>query len=209
MTVKAFVVNINADSSEDGRFEIEVFYYDNTGFLSASIGLDSYFSSVLSIGDFVSSVSANIVDDAVNSKGYSSFTSEDILWYGFPGYSVLPRSVSQPARSLNSAFQVSTTRDALVSYSVEIASVLNFATGEQGTVFLEYADDSGHTTNVKEVGRSVNGNIGTLLLGLNSTQTITATISGFVPAGKYVKLRTQNNTGTPTFTFRSAQETLL
>ena len=114
-----------------------------------------------------------------------------------------------PSRSLNSAFQVSTTRDSLVSYSVDISTSVSLAGGQVGTVYLEYADDSGFTTNVVEVCRFVNGNTGTLVVGLTLNQTNTAPLGGVVPANKYVRLRTQNNTGTPTFTWRSGQEVLL
>lgn len=119
------------------------------------------------------------------------------------------RSFSSPSRSLNTAFQPSTTRDAQVSYSVDIATSVSLAGGAVGTVFLEYADDSGFTTNVVEVGRTVNGNTGTLVVGLTLNQTATAQLNGLVPASKYARLRTVNTTGTPTFTFRSAQEVLL
>lgn len=118
-------------------------------------------------------------------------------------------SFSAASRSLNSAFQVSTTRTASVSYSVDIATSVSLAGGAVGTVYLEYADDSGFTTNVVEVNRFVNGNTGTLVIGLTLNQTNTAPMGGIIPAGKYVRLRTQNNTGTPTFTYRSGQEVLL
>lgn len=119
------------------------------------------------------------------------------------------RSFSTASRSLNSTFQVSTTRDVLVSYSVDISTSVSLAGGQVGTVYLEYADDSGFTTGVTEVARFVNGNTGTLVVGLTLNQTNTAPVGGLVPANKYVRLRTQNNTGTPTFTYRSGQEVLM
>lgn len=123
--------------------------------------------------------------------------------------SVDAMSFANPSRSLNSAFQVSSTRASYVNYSVDIATTVSLAGGQVGTVFLEYADDSGFTTNVKEVGRFVNGQTGTLVVGLTLNQTNTAQVQGMIPAGKYVRLRTANTTGSPTFTFRSAQEVLL
>lgn len=119
------------------------------------------------------------------------------------------RTFNNPTRSLNSAFQISTTQDSLVSYSVDIASTISLTSGQTGTVYLRYADDSGHTTNVKEVARFVNGNSGTLTIGLNLTQSNTGTLTGMIPAGKYGKIVTENTSGTPTFTYRSAQEVLL
>lgn len=119
------------------------------------------------------------------------------------------RSVATPTRSLNTAFQISADRDAVVAYSVDVSCTLSLVTGQTGTIYLRYADDSGHTTNVKEVCRSQNGNTGSLTIGLNLTQNATGTLSGIIPAGKYAKLVTENNVGSPTFTYRSAQEVLM
>lgn len=116
------------------------------------------------------------------------------------------KSFAYPSRSLNSCFQISTTTDALVSYSVDISTSLSLTTGQQGTAYLEVSDDSGCSTGTQEIARFVNGNTGTLTVGLSLVQNTTGTLTGIVPQNKYVKIRTQNNTGTPTFTFRSAQE---
>lgn len=132
-------------------------------------------------------------------------TANDIVWPN----NILPRSFSAPTRSLNTAYQISTSRDASVSYSVDIAATISLTTGQSGMVVIEYADNSGISTNVVEVGRFVNGNAGSLTIGLNLTQTNTAQISGLIPASKYVRIRTVNTTGTPTFTYRSGQEVLL
>lgn len=121
----------------------------------------------------------------------------------------IPHSFANPSRSLNSAFQISTSRDSMVSYTVDIAATLSLTTGQTGTVTLKYADDSGMTTNVVTVQSSVNGNGGTLAIGLGLTQTASCSLTGIIPAGKYVKLVTANTTGTPTFTMRAAQEVLL
>lgn len=118
-------------------------------------------------------------------------------------------SQSSASRSLNSVFQISASRPSSVVYTVEIASALSLTSGQSGTVFLEIASDSGFTTDVQELGRFVNGNTGTLAIGLALTQTISSPLSGFVPSAYYVRLRTANNVGTPTFTYRSGQEVLL
>lgn len=148
-------------------------------------------------------VAASELATVATSGSYNDLTNKPTI------PSVPTRSFSAPSRSLNTAFQPSTTRDAQVSYSVDIATTVSLAGGAVGTVYLEYADDSAFTTNVVEVGRFVNGQTGTLVVGLTLNQTNTAQLNGIVPAGKYVRLRTQNNTGTPTFTWRSGQEVLL
>lgn len=121
----------------------------------------------------------------------------------------LSRSFAYPARTLNSAFQPSSTRDTLASYSVDISTSATLLGGQTGTAFLEIADDSGFTTNVQEVARFVNGNSVSLAIAITIVQNVTGTLTGIVPAGKYARIRTANTVGTPTFTFRSAQETLL
>lgn len=116
---------------------------------------------------------------------------------------------ANPTRSLNTSFQISTTRDALVSYAVDVSAALSLTGGATGTVTLEYADDSGFTTNVVNVTGGTSGNTGTLTLGLGLTSLGTINVSGIIPAGKYVKLVSANTTGSPTITFRSAQEVLV
>jgi|SRR6185312_34371 len=134
---------------------------------------------------------------------------DDSDWETVTIPAVVTRAFSAPTRTLNSAFQISTTQDAQVSYSVDIATTVSLSGGAVGTLYLRYADDSGFTTNVVEVGRTVNGNTGTLVVGLTLNQTATAQVNGMIPSGKYVKLVTENTTGTPSFTWRSGQEVLV
>ncbi len=116
---------------------------------------------------------------------------------------------SSASRSLNSAYQISTTRMAYATYAVDIAATLSLTSGATGTVFLEAAADSGFTSNVREVARSVNGNTGTLTIGLGLTQNVTAIVSGYIAAGEFVRIRTANTLGSPVFTYRSGQEVLV
>jgi len=119
------------------------------------------------------------------------------------------RTQTSVARSLNTGFQVSLTRDAMVNYSVDISCLLSLTVGETGTLFLEIANDSNFSIGLQELARFVNGAAGSLSIGLNLNQTSTATVSGFVPAGSYVRLRAANTVGSPQFLYRSGQEVLL
>jgi hypothetical protein len=119
------------------------------------------------------------------------------------------RIQTSATRSLDTCFQIAPTRDVLANYSVEISSSLSLSGGQDGTVFMEIFNDSGCTTGTQEVSRIRNGNTGTLTVGLNIVQTNTGNLTGFIPAGKWVKIRTSATTGTPTFTYRSGQETSL
>lgn len=189
------------------RIDVEVSYIDTSNdTIQEVIGLDVYFDSPVNMADqasFVNAINTKILSYG-SSQGYSALTNADVIW---PSYTA--KAFANPTRSLNSAFQISTSRDAAVSYSVDISTAISLTTGQTGTVYLRYADDSGFTTNVIEVCRFVNGNTGTLTIGLALTQNGTGTLSGVIPAGKYVKLVTENNTGTPTFTYRRAQEVLI
>lgn len=118
----------------------------------------------------------------------------------------MTKSFTTPARTLNTAYQPSASKDTYISVTVDVGATLSLTGGQTGTVTLEYADDSGITTNVKTVQSSVNGNTGTLTVGLSLTQTATCSLNGIIPAGKFVRIRTTNTTGTPTFTLRAVQE---
>lgn len=206
-----------AESNGSGmQFQVDI--YDNTNFLVTTV------TPVLSTGIEITGVMTGkgiadyIVAQAILAAGNQGYTiaTSDIYNFGAT-FSIaeitalsnsVSRSFSSPTRSLNSSFQISTTRDCLVNYSIDIATVVSLSGGAVGTVFLEYADNSAFTTNVVEAGRFVNGNTGTLVVGLTLNQTSTASLSGMIPVGKYARIRTANTTGTPTFTYRSGQEVL-
>lgn len=110
-----------------------------------------------------------------------------------------------PARSLNTAFQISTTRPADVSYSIPITAVAALVAGQRGKAYLKYADNSAMTTNPVTVSQDDFG-IGS---GLVVTGYAALKLVGRIPAGKWVSLVSENTTGTPTFGTVSAQETVL
>lgn len=123
--------------------------------------------------------------------------------------SVPTRTQSAQTRSLNTAFQISTTRDTLATYSVQITVTASIAGGQNGDVILEIASDSGFTTNVQTLSIAGLGQTYTLAVALQGVQPQTSVVSGYVPAGYYTRLRTVNNTGTPGFSFRAGQEVSL
>lgn len=119
------------------------------------------------------------------------------------------RSFSYSARSLNNCFQVSSTRDALVSYSVDISTTSTLLAGQVGTVYLRTYTNNTCSTGTQEVARFMNGNTQTLGVSVTMTQNVTGTLTGVIPAGAYVQLVSENNASTPTFTYRSGQEVQL
>lgn len=114
------------------------------------------------------------------------------------------RTYTNPTRSLNTAYQISTAQDAQVSYSigVEVAGLLS-VTAVKTVGVLEYADNSAMTTNLVQVDTGKSGAGG--LINLANSGTIKLT--GGIPAGKWVRLRT-TNTGAPTVTLDNTQEVL-
>jgi hypothetical protein len=119
--------------------------------------------------------------------------------------------VSQAAatRSLNSAFQPSTTRNVLVFYTIQLTITASITGGQNGDVILEIASDSGFTANVQTIGITGFGQTYTLAIALQGVQPDKRQVMGIVPAGYYARLRTVNNTGTPSYSFIAGQEILI
>lgn len=112
------------------------------------------------------------------------------------------RSYTNPARSLNTAFQVSTTQDMYVSYSVLVTSVAALLVGSRGRVTLQYADNAAMTTNLVDI-MSVDAGVGS---GLVVTNYLPVVLSGIIPRGKYARLVSTNIIGSPTYAVQSTQE---
>lgn len=119
------------------------------------------------------------------------------------------RSQSSVSRALNASFQISTTRDALVSYSVQLTVTASISGGQNGDVILEIANETGFTTGVQALAIAGLGQTYTLAVALQGVQPQTGCVAGYVPAGKFARLRTVNNVGTPAYAYRSGQEVLL
>lgn len=151
------------------------------------------------------SITANLTATGISAGTYSGLT-VDAKGRATAGTS---RSQASATRSLNGCFQVSSARDALVNYSVDISTSATLLGGQTGTVFLETFTDSGCTSGTQEVARFVNGNSVSLAIAITVTQNLTGTLTGYVPAGRYLRLRTENTTGSPSFTYRSGQEVQL
>ncbi|SDA11224.1 hypothetical protein SAMN03159476_00404 [Pseudomonas sp. NFPP05] len=118
------------------------------------------------------------------------------------------RSQSAATRALNTVFQVSSTRDAVVQYAVQCTVTASIGGGQDGDVFLDIASDSGFTANVQSVDVAPCSQTYTLAIALQGVQKGPANVRGYVPAGYYARIRTVNNTGTPAFAYRLGQEVL-
>jgi hypothetical protein len=119
------------------------------------------------------------------------------------------RSFAYPTRALSTCFQISSTRDAQVTYGVDISTTVTLGGSPQGTVFLRTYTNNTCTTGQQTIISSTAGQPTTLSVTVGQTMIGTANLSGMIPAGTWVQIETQNNSGTPTFTTRQGEEVLL
>lgn len=127
-----------------------------------------------------------------------------------------PRSFATSTRSLTAStgatgFQISSTRDAQVSYAMKVTATASIGTPSEGHVVLEISPtNSASAGSWYQVGADCgNGQNVTLAALLTSVQTTYCTVSAMIPAGYYAKLRTITVSDTPTFSYLSGQEVQL
>lgn len=116
---------------------------------------------------------------------------------------------SEVTRPLNTAFQISTTRNAFAVYSVQIQVTASISGGQDGDCFLEIADDAAFTVNVQAAMVTPASQTYSLAVALQGVAKSGVNVLGMVPAGKWARIRTVNNIGSPGWTFRKGQEMLL
>lgn len=202
MAINEFILGFTPTGG--GHIGVYTLQEDTNGIYNNLLQVPLTTGSTDGASDIISSVNSAITSYIFANFG---FNPDSITWLTIP--SVAYRTFNNPSLAVNTARQASTTQDALVSASVPITATLSLTTGQQGTVTLQYADNSAFTTNVVSVQPSSNGNTGSLAIGLNLGQVVTATMTGVIPAGKYYRLLTTNVTGTPTYGTPVIQEVLL
>lgn len=118
-------------------------------------------------------------------------------------------SQSEVTRPLNTAFKISTTRNAFAVYSVQLTVTATITGGQDGDCFLEFADDATFTTNVQTAMVSPGSQTYSLAIALQGVSKGAVNVLGMIPADKWARIRTANNVGSPAFTFRKGQEMLM
>lgn len=113
-------------------------------------------------------------------------------------------STATPTHTLGSAWQNTTHRPVLGSYSVRIASTQSLIGGAAGRVELAIGSGSGSQTTV--CGRLAGGNAGVTASGAD---TVEGTVSCMIPPGWWGILRSTNEVGTPTYTITTQIEQAL
>lgn len=109
-------------------------------------------------------------------------------------------------RTLNASFQASTTNNMLVNYSVDVNATATLIGGQDGRVILETSPNNSTWTTVDEAH---NGNSVSLAIALTAIQNVSVHLSSVIPSGYWIRIRTVQTTGTPSFTFRFGNETSL
>jgi hypothetical protein len=121
-------------------------------------------------------------------------------WAATSGYAEIlnkpVKSYSIVSHSLNSSFQVSTTREAYVAYSVQLSVGL----GQTGTISLQISSDN---VSWSTVGEFTFANTLTLALG---NETAAGQLCAIIPLAYYVRLE---SSGTATPSYLTGQEVLL
>lgn len=118
-----------------------------------------------------------------------------------------PGRTIQTVAAAGNGWQVSSTHPADVRYSVTIGTTVSLSGNSTGYVVMEIAATNSSTAgNWTEIARVASGQSGTLVIGLTLNQTGGGCLSGSVPAGYYVRVRSVNTAGTPSYTMNSGQE---
>lgn len=121
----------------------------------------------------------------------------------------IPNPPSYTPRPLNTIFQLSTTRPAAVSYSVQIVVTASIAGGQAGDVILEVSPSATFSFGAQTIAIAGLGQTYTLAIAIQGVQPQTSCVAGVVPIGWYARLRTVNTTGSPAFSVRASQEVIL
>ena len=111
-------------------------------------------------------------------------------------------SVTNVTWSLNTAYQPSTTRDAHITCGSSISANLTLSGGQTGTILVQTSPDNiTYTT----VGTMSCGSTGTVVVGLNTNNTQSSSITIAVPRTGYFKLV---SSGSATISALSGQQEL-
>lgn len=196
---RAVIRDLEAGPGSDW-YVVPYFLDGTTGAVVSYYGVDFSIVGVNSGSDVIAAAEA-AVNAYATAQGYT--LTNGIIWY--LGATNPARVVNTPTRALSTAYQASATQDSLVFMSVEIDAALSLSGGAKGTCTLEVSPTSGFSTVVND-SETINGNTGTLTIGLNTVGAGGGAMVAFVPAGYYYKAVTANTTGTPTFTVLGTTE---
>ena len=186
-------------------------FYRWTGYLAANenthqLTFRDPVSGLPSIGSPMNLPVSNATQTALNGKQATLSAGTNITIVGNTISATTSASTYQTATFANSttATQISTTKESYVQYAYDATVTISLLAGQSVTAILEYADNSGMSTNLVTLDAAVTSNSGVL----NLTQTNTLKVSGFVPPAKYRRVRfVTSGTGVSApSTIKSSQE---
>ena len=109
--------------------------------------------------------------------------------------------------SAANGFQLSTSSDFAVSYTVSVSTTASIGSPSSAYVVLEISPtNSTNAASWQEIGRVANAQNITLAALLTSVQSTTAPISATIPVGYYARLQGVSVSGTTGWSFVSGQE---
>lgn len=116
------------------------------------------------------------------------------------------RSIVTTAAAAN-GWQISATKEAEVSYSATIGTSISLSGNSSGYIVLEIASTNSSTaSDWTEISRITSGQSGGVVVGITLNQVGGGPMVGVVPPGYYVRQRSVNVAGTPSFTTAGQQE---
>lgn len=157
-------------------------------------------------GNFHGSIQATDVTASGNFIGNGSLLTD--LPNGMTIYNSVSHSLVTTANS--TGFQISSTRKSFVIYSIKISTTATIGGSTEGEVYLETAATNSSTpSDWTTVSKISNGQSISLAIALQSVQPLTQQLIGMIPSGYYVRIRSNNVSGTPVYTYITGQEILL
>lgn len=168
-------------------------------------------NSILTTADAIAYIKSATYTEA-GVQGYSITDADFITNWSMSGFNsrTFTNNASHSTTTGTGAtgFQVSSSHDARVNYSLSTSTTATIGGASTATAILEIAPTNSATAgDWVEIARVSNGQTITLAIVLQSIQTTSGVLSGTVPAGYYAKIRTITS-GTASVTYSSGQEVL-
>lgn len=125
-------------------------------------------------------------------------------------FNLTPSHTVQTVAASANGWQIDSSRDSDINYSVTVTTTATIAGSSTGYVVLEIAaTNSATATDWTEVARSGNGQTLSLAITLQSVQVVPCELHAIIPGGYYTRLRSVNVSGTPTYAYNSGEEVKL